>query len=86
MEAYVGCVSGASLRDEYLEDIKRAGFADVNILSEKAFPVDSIINDPTAKTVIEELDITREEVEDVMGSVVSIHAQAIKPEKGLLVS
>jgi ubiquinone/menaquinone biosynthesis C-methylase UbiE len=86
VEAYVGCVAGASLKEDYLAHLEGAGLVEVRILDEKAFPVDSIINDPIVKTVIEELDITREEVEDVMGSVVSIHVQAIKPEKGLLVS
>ncbi len=83
VEAYVGCVSGASLRDEYLEDIKRAGFADVNILSEKAFPVDSIINDPTVKKIIDNLKVSIEEIEDVMRSVASIHVQGIKPKEEL---
>jgi len=83
VEAYVGCVSGASLRNEYLEDIKTAGFEDVNILNEKAFPVDSIINDPTVKTIINNLKVSVGEIEDVMRSVVSIHVQAIKPKAEL---
>lgn len=83
VEAYVGCVSGASLRDEYLEDIKTAGFAEVNILNERAFPVDSIINDPIVKSIIEKLKVTREEIEDVVRSIVSIHVQATKPKAEL---
>ncbi len=51
-EAYVGCVSGASLKEDYLAQIEAAGFAEVRILDEKTFPVDSIINDPITKAVV----------------------------------
>jgi len=34
MEAYVGCVSGAAMKDEYLATIRVAGFRDIRILKE----------------------------------------------------
>jgi len=34
MEAYAGCVSGAMMRDEYLETIRTAGFRDVKVEGE----------------------------------------------------
>jgi len=34
-EMYAGCVSGAMLREEYLEVIQKTGFKDLNLLSEK---------------------------------------------------
>lgn len=38
--AYIGCVSGATLKEEYLEFIREAGFAGVAIVHETPFPVD----------------------------------------------
>ncbi len=39
VEAYVGCVAGASLKEEYLRHVKEAGFEDVEVLEEKSYGV-----------------------------------------------
>jgi len=39
--AYVGCIAGAMLKDDYLAAIGKAGFQDVKILEETVFPVDA---------------------------------------------
>jgi SAM-dependent methyltransferase len=39
VDLYVGCVAGASQKDEYLELMRDAGFADVRILEERAYAV-----------------------------------------------
>jgi ubiquinone/menaquinone biosynthesis C-methylase UbiE len=36
-EAYVGCVAGAMLRDDYLAAIKEAGFSTVDVVAESGF-------------------------------------------------
>ncbi len=79
IEAYVGCVSGAVLKEEYLKLIKEAGFQDVKIMDEKSFPADNVINDPTAKEFIEKFNIPVEKVEDVVKSVQSISVFGLKP-------
>jgi SAM-dependent methyltransferase len=38
VDAYVGCVSGASLRSEYLKTIEDAGFSETRVESEAKFP------------------------------------------------
>ena len=38
VEAYVGCIAGASLREEYLELMRAAGFRDVQIVQESRYP------------------------------------------------
>ena len=38
--AYVGCVSGALMKDDYLGAIRKAGFQEVKIIDEAAFPID----------------------------------------------
>lgn len=36
-EAWAGCIAGALEKKEYLDTIKRAGFRDVNIVSQNTF-------------------------------------------------
>ena len=80
IEAYVGCISGAMMRDEYIEAIREAGFGEVKIVDETVFPIELMANDPTAQAIINELDITTEGIKDIENSVVSIKVQGIKPE------
>ena len=79
IEAYVGCISGAMMRDEYIEAIREAGFGEVKIVDETVFPIELMANDPTAQAIINELDITTEDIKDIENSVVSIKVQGIKP-------
>ena len=79
MDAYVGCVSGAALKDEYLRTIKAAGFEDIRIIDETSFPVEFITSDPTAKEVIKNSKMTPEKVREVASSIVSIKVYAAKP-------
>jgi SAM-dependent methyltransferase len=79
VEAYIGCLSGAIMKDEYIALMEDAGFEDVRIIGESSFPVVSMANDPTAKALIEDLKIPQEEVEEVANSVLSIKVCGVKP-------
>ena len=79
IEAYIGCLSGAIMRDEYLGAIKAAGFQEVGIVDETSFPIDCMANDPTAKAIIDNLVIPVEEVADLAKSVISIKVHGVKP-------
>jgi ubiquinone/menaquinone biosynthesis C-methylase UbiE len=76
--AYVGCVAGAVTKKEYLEAIQAAGFEETEVLDETAFPSEFLANDPTVKEIAESLRLTREQAEDLAGSVVSIKVSAVK--------
>ncbi|MEE9520154.1 MAG: arsenite methyltransferase [Dehalococcoidales bacterium] len=78
--AYVGCISGALMKDDYIEAIGKAGFQKVKIIDEAPFPIDCIANDPTAKAIIKEMNIPPDEIKDITNSVLSIKVQGIKPE------
>ncbi len=39
VDLYVGCVAGASLKDEYLQLVRDAGFADVRVVEEQGYAV-----------------------------------------------
>jgi ubiquinone/menaquinone biosynthesis C-methylase UbiE len=80
IEAYIGCLSGAVMKDEYLEKIRAAGFEDVQVIDETIFPVEFMANDPTLNKMIKNLGVVAEKVKEVSSSVVSIKVQGIKPD------
>ena len=78
--AYVGCISGAMMKDEYIEAIREAGFHEVKIIDEVVFPTEYITSDPTAKAIINEMNLPEDEIRDTANSVISIKVQGIKPK------
>ena len=78
VEAYVGCISGAIMKDEYLEAIKEAGFQDIKITDETSFPIEFMENDPTAKAVMKKANITTEILKEMGNIVVSIKIEGKK--------
>jgi ubiquinone/menaquinone biosynthesis C-methylase UbiE len=79
IQAYVGCVSGAVMKDKYIGAIKEAGFKEVRIIDETSFPYESLENDPTTKAIIENSNISPEEAKEAVSSVISINIYGIKP-------
>ena len=79
IEAYVGCLSGAIMKDEYLKKIGEAGFQDIKIMDETSFSVEFIINDPTVKAIVQNSGIPPQEIEEIASSVVSIKIAGVKP-------
>ena len=76
--AYVGCLSGAIKKSEYIKAIKYAGFAEVKVVEEATFPLEGIINDPAARVVMDELKITPDQVKDIAASIISIKVAGVK--------
>ena len=79
IEAYIGCLSGAIMRNEYIEAIKAAGFQEVRIIDETSFPIECIANEPTVKALMEVLRIQPEKAKEVTTSVISIKVHGVKP-------
>ena len=79
IEAYVGCIAGAMLKDDYIGAIKEAGFEGVDIVGETTFPTELMANDPTVKAIIEESNLPAEELAQIGNSVLSIKVRARKP-------
>jgi len=76
--AYVGCVAGADLKEEYLAKIKAAGFGQVDVVKETHMP-DMLANEPDVKVFIEEQKLTKKEIAEISDLVVSIKVSAVKP-------
>ncbi len=78
VEAYVGCLAGAMMRDEYIQTIKEAGFYGVRVVGETSFSFASLLGDPVAKSAIEDANISEEEARETEGAVVSIKVEGRK--------
>jgi arsenite methyltransferase len=67
IEAYVGCVAGASLKDEYLAFVRHAGFHDVSVVEERGYGPSDL-----PAVVVEE---------EAWDAVASVKVRAVKPNK-----
>ncbi len=79
IEAYIGCLAGAIMKDEYIKAIKEAGFQDVIIIDEIHFHIECMANDPTARAIMENLKIPSEKVSEIANMVISIKVVGVKP-------
>lgn len=79
--AYVGCLSGAIMKGQYLGTIKKAGFKDVKVLDASKFPIDYILNDPTAKALADTINLSSKSLDGIGDSVESVKVSAIKPKR-----
>ena len=79
-EAYAGCISGAELKEKYLELIRKAGFSDVKVMEEKTYPLEYIISESTLKDAIKMASMTEEEVKKAANTIVSVKVSATKSE------
>jgi SAM-dependent methyltransferase len=78
VSAYVGCISGAILKDKYIDAIKEAGFQKVRIVDETMFPVELMVNDTTAQALVKKKNITPEKLKEIGTTVVSIKVEGIR--------
>jgi len=80
VEAYVGCVAGAAIKDEYLEGMRAAGFRDVAIVGETPFSFKNYVSEPLAQGIANGLGVSPEALMEVAGSVLSLKVCATRPE------
>ncbi len=76
--AYSLCVGGASLKNDYLGMMEKAGFRDVKIVGELSLP-NLIPDHPEVQGFIKESGLDRGELTKYSDMVKSIKVQAIKP-------
>ena len=79
MLAYVGCISGAEMKSAYIQMIEEAGFDKIEIVEETTLKPHQILSDATALSIMEELNLNREQAEEIVGSVASLKISAKKP-------
>jgi SAM-dependent methyltransferase len=79
VQAYIGCLSGAEMKDKYLQMIKEAGFQEVRIIEENYFSVDNMINDSTAQAIVKTSEIPAGKIKDIANCVASVKVSGDKP-------
>jgi SAM-dependent methyltransferase len=79
-KAYIGCLAGAIMKDEYLQIIRSVGFSEVIVVAESSFPVESLLCETSGSAVIEHPKISAEQQKEVADSVLSIKVSAVKPK------
>lgn len=77
--AYIGCLAGAVTKKEYLDAIQAAGFQGTTILDEARPSAELLANDPSAREVVKNLNLSRERAKDLARSVISMKVSAVKP-------
>ncbi|MFA5008682.1 MAG: arsenite methyltransferase [Candidatus Omnitrophota bacterium] len=79
VEAYVGCLAGAIMKDDYLDYIKKARFKNIEVISEVNYPIEAMANDATAQLIKNNPGIKQEDLCGIEDSVASIKVSAVKP-------
>ena len=79
IEAYIGCVSGAMTKHEYMREIEAAGLHNIKILDETSFPIEHITSNQTISSIIDKFKLPPEKVKEIASSVLSIKVYATKP-------
>ncbi len=80
IEAYIGCLAGASMKDKYVDFIKRAGFKDIKIISQDIYPIEAMANDAIIQAIIGKARLKNTDIKKLESSVASIKVYAIKKE------
>jgi arsenite methyltransferase len=79
--AYIGCVAGASKKDDYLKNIKTAGFKEVTVVDETSFPNSIGVKDPVLESLVNDFGISKTDLKKLGSSIKSIKVHAVKPGK-----
>jgi ubiquinone/menaquinone biosynthesis C-methylase UbiE len=80
VQAYIGCVAGAEMKNKYLKSIEDVGFQKVKVIEESIFPVDYVISDPTAQKIIKDSKMPPDKIKEMTTTVASIKVSALKPK------
>jgi len=78
VEAYAGCISGALLKEDYLEAIRSAGFSEVRVAEESSYPVGGSNPDETELALFRDKNVSPGEVKAAAESVVRLKVAARK--------
>ncbi|MHA1297989.1 MAG: arsenite methyltransferase [Candidatus Helarchaeota archaeon] len=78
VQAYLGCVAGAILKNDYLKAIENVGFKDIKIHDEAIFPTDFLTVDPLIQDIIKKMNVSEKNLVDIAESIISIKVEGKK--------
>jgi arsenite methyltransferase len=79
VQAYIGCLSGAEMKNKYLQMIRDAGFQEVKVVEENHFPVENMANDPTAQAIVKTSEMPLDKIKKIANTVSSVKVCGVKP-------
>jgi len=79
VDGYVACISGAVMKDQYLEAIRSAGFQDVRIADESAFPLHTLGSEYAGDGATGRGKIPVRKLREVEASISSVKVSGFKP-------
>ncbi len=77
-DAYVGCVSGAWLRADYIAAMEAAGFSDIRVERESVFGADLYASDSDLQLALAREGFTKRELEEHFPAIKSVGITAYK--------
>jgi arsenite methyltransferase len=80
VEAYIGCISGAEMKEKYLQLIRDAGFEEIKVVKEKHFPIEYIVDDSNVQAIIKKSKISNAKLKGLANSVASVAVCGVKPK------
>ncbi len=78
VQAYIGCVAGAQMKEEYLDAIRGAGFKDVKVVEETKYGAKYLCDDEATRKKKEALHINQKDLEELVDTVTSIRVLGVK--------
>lgn len=79
-EAYIGCLAGAIMKEDYLNIIKAEGFTNIRVADEASFPIESLVSESSGSPIQDMPELSKEQLKEVSDSISSIKVSAIKPK------
>ncbi|MFQ5790559.1 MAG: arsenite methyltransferase [Acidobacteriota bacterium] len=73
IDAWVGCIGGASLRSDYLQTIKDAGFSEIRVDREAKFGDAVSLSDPSVRSLSSDYGVPLDKVSDVLEAITSLN-------------
>lgn len=78
VEGHIACLAGAVKKEDYISAISKAGFKEINIDKQTPFPMELMLNDPIAKKIVKENNLTKNEIRDIANAIASVSISARK--------
>lgn len=78
-EAYVSCLSGAILREDYVALMSEVGFTDVEVTESRSFGLDDVVSEDLVTEFARQSGATIDELRAAAAMFQSVRVRAVKP-------
>lgn len=78
-EAYVSCLSGAILREDYVALMSEVGFTDIEVTESRSFGLDDVVSEDLVAEFARQSGATVDELQAAAAMFQSVRVRAVKP-------